>query len=147
PILADRKVVWINVDGVCKFRACRIKQLDIIDDSISTTSNNMPLKTPTTISQLVDRLQSLRDSVAYMRNNYGSDPSAAIERDNKEIRSIKDTLLYIDTLIIQAHSYVLDVEEGRIDQATFNRISLQKLAAIVITLKRIDCNDLNINES
>lgn len=24
----DKKVVWVNVDGICRFRACRIKKLD-----------------------------------------------------------------------------------------------------------------------
>ena len=28
----DGKVVWINVDGICRFRACQIKTVVIEDD-------------------------------------------------------------------------------------------------------------------
>lgn len=28
----DSKVIWVNVDGICRFRACRIEKLDINDD-------------------------------------------------------------------------------------------------------------------
>lgn len=28
----DGKVVWINVDGICRFRACQIKTVIIQDD-------------------------------------------------------------------------------------------------------------------
>lgn len=28
----DGKVVWINVDGICRLRACQIKQLILEDD-------------------------------------------------------------------------------------------------------------------
>jgi hypothetical protein len=31
-IRADGKVVWVNVDGVCRFRACRIVKLEIQDE-------------------------------------------------------------------------------------------------------------------
>lgn len=31
-IRADGKVIWINVDGICRFRACRIKELEITDE-------------------------------------------------------------------------------------------------------------------
>jgi hypothetical protein len=30
-IKEDGKVIWINVEGVCEFRACQIKVLDIVD--------------------------------------------------------------------------------------------------------------------
>lgn len=31
-IRVDGKVVWVNIDGVCKLRACRVKKLTIIDE-------------------------------------------------------------------------------------------------------------------
>jgi len=31
-IQADGKKVWVNVDGICMFRACRIKHLTLNDD-------------------------------------------------------------------------------------------------------------------
>lgn len=34
-IRADREVVWINVDGKCLLRCCRIKELVIVDDSLA----------------------------------------------------------------------------------------------------------------
>lgn len=30
-IKSDGKVIWINVNGICMFRACRIKNLEIND--------------------------------------------------------------------------------------------------------------------
>lgn len=30
-IAAHSKVVWINIDGICRLRACRIKQLTLDD--------------------------------------------------------------------------------------------------------------------
>ena len=33
---ADGKTVWVNVDGICLFRACRIKDLDVQDDREGT---------------------------------------------------------------------------------------------------------------
>lgn len=32
-VRADRKVLWVNVDGQCKLRICRIKNLTIIEES------------------------------------------------------------------------------------------------------------------
>lgn len=31
-IRADGKVVWVNVDSVCRFRACRVKKIEIKDE-------------------------------------------------------------------------------------------------------------------
>lgn len=31
-VRSDSKVLWVNVDGVCLFRACQIKQLIIEDE-------------------------------------------------------------------------------------------------------------------
>lgn len=28
----DGRVVWVNVDGFCSFRACQIKRLEVIDE-------------------------------------------------------------------------------------------------------------------
>lgn len=28
----DGKVVWVNVDGICRFRACRIVNLEVNDE-------------------------------------------------------------------------------------------------------------------
>jgi hypothetical protein len=36
----DGKVVWINVDGVCRFRAQRIKNLAIYDGRKDSEENN-----------------------------------------------------------------------------------------------------------
>jgi hypothetical protein len=30
-IRSDGKVVWINIDGVCRLRACQVPKIDIID--------------------------------------------------------------------------------------------------------------------
>lgn len=30
-IKEDGKVIWVNVDGICRFRSCRIKVLDVVD--------------------------------------------------------------------------------------------------------------------
>jgi hypothetical protein len=30
----DGLVVWVNVDGICRFRACQIGELAIIDDRV-----------------------------------------------------------------------------------------------------------------
>jgi len=30
-IREDGEVIWINVDGLCRFRACRIKKLELND--------------------------------------------------------------------------------------------------------------------
>ena len=30
----DGKVIWINIDGACVFRACRIKELSVIDERV-----------------------------------------------------------------------------------------------------------------
>lgn len=34
-IRTDGKVVWINVDGVCRFRACKLKNLVLNDERIN----------------------------------------------------------------------------------------------------------------
>ncbi len=31
-IRGDGKVVWVNVDGICKFRACQVKEFKLIDE-------------------------------------------------------------------------------------------------------------------
>lgn len=31
-IRADGKILWINVDGVCLLRACKIKHINIVDE-------------------------------------------------------------------------------------------------------------------
>ena len=31
-IRADGKVIWVNVDGVCRFRACQIEELQVDDE-------------------------------------------------------------------------------------------------------------------
>ena len=31
-IRSDGKVVWVNVDGICKFRACQIGKLELVDE-------------------------------------------------------------------------------------------------------------------
>ncbi len=31
-IRRDGKVLWVNIDGMCVFRACRIKTLSIVDE-------------------------------------------------------------------------------------------------------------------
>lgn len=36
-IRADRKVVWINIDGVCRLRACRIGELIVTDQGRKLT--------------------------------------------------------------------------------------------------------------
>jgi hypothetical protein len=45
-IKKDGKVVWINVDGACRLRCCRIGQLEIIDErelkSIAEVLHNAP---------------------------------------------------------------------------------------------------------
>lgn len=33
----DSKVIWINIDGVCMLRACRIKYLEINDETNDAT--------------------------------------------------------------------------------------------------------------
>lgn len=33
-IRADRKVLWVNIDGVCRLRCCLIGELTIVDDSL-----------------------------------------------------------------------------------------------------------------
>ena len=42
-VRSDGKVIWINIDGVCRLRACRINKLEINDerkqDDKSTNSN------------------------------------------------------------------------------------------------------------
>ncbi len=38
-IKEDGKVVWINIDGICAFRACRIKKL-ILNDERNNESTN-----------------------------------------------------------------------------------------------------------
>lgn len=29
----DKKVVWVNIDGICRLRVCQIKNLKVQDDS------------------------------------------------------------------------------------------------------------------
>jgi Lon protease-like protein len=31
-IRSDGKVVWVNVDGICRFRACKVKKLEVQDE-------------------------------------------------------------------------------------------------------------------
>jgi len=31
-IRSDGKVVWVNVDGICRFRACRIQETLVVHD-------------------------------------------------------------------------------------------------------------------
>jgi len=31
-IRSDGKVVWINVDGICRCRVCNVKEIEIIDE-------------------------------------------------------------------------------------------------------------------
>jgi hypothetical protein len=31
-IRGDGKVVWVNIDGICKLRACRIGKLELVDE-------------------------------------------------------------------------------------------------------------------
>ncbi len=31
-IRGDGKVLWVNVDGICKLRVCQIKELELIDE-------------------------------------------------------------------------------------------------------------------
>lgn len=31
--------VWVNVDGVCQFRAYRIKEIDLKDERVTTSSD------------------------------------------------------------------------------------------------------------
>lgn len=35
-IRADKKVIWINVDGICRLRCSRIKHLKVNDESNET---------------------------------------------------------------------------------------------------------------
>lgn len=37
----DGKIVWVNVDGICRFRACRIKQLTIRDEFKDKKAENV----------------------------------------------------------------------------------------------------------
>lgn len=40
-IRSDDKVIWINMDGKCVFRACRINKFELIDDNLKR--NNIPI--------------------------------------------------------------------------------------------------------
>jgi len=36
-IRSDAKTIWINIDGICRLRACRIKNLVLIDEHSKRT--------------------------------------------------------------------------------------------------------------
>ena len=37
-----RGIVWINVDGICEFRACRIKVLEVIKLPLRSNKTTQP---------------------------------------------------------------------------------------------------------
>lgn len=63
-IRADRKVVWVNVDGVCSFRCCQIGELVIVDDSIALLPEQQEVKMDRILSDARNSLQQIKDELA-----------------------------------------------------------------------------------
>lgn len=48
----DSKVIWVNVDGICRFRACRIGNLVVNDERTSDQKEDDNARDHTSIEQV-----------------------------------------------------------------------------------------------